>query len=136
METITMYHDISVFYVKKNTSSLSLSEAYQELIKKVPFAKDRMYYGILVRESGCLCYRLAVEQLTRHEDKDLNLERHIIKRGIYLSSIVRNYLQDIMEIERVFQSMLLEPGLDNDENRVEWYFNGKDVACMLRLKQD
>ena len=136
METITMYHDIRVLYVKKNISSLSLPETYQELIKNVPFARDRMYYGIIVRENGSLCYRLALEQLTRNENRDLNLERHTIKRGIYLSSIVRNYLQDIMEIERVFQRLLLEPGLDNDENRVEWYFNGKDVACMLRLKQD
>ena len=131
-----MYHDIRVFYVKKNSSSLSLPEAYQELIKNVPFAGDRMYYGIIVRENGCLCYRLALEQLTRNESRDLNLEHHIIKRGTYLSSIVRNYLQDIMEIERVFQRLLLEPGLDNDENRVEWYFNGMDVACMLRLEQD
>ena len=130
-----MYHDIQVFYVKKNTSSLSLSESYQELIKNVPYARDRMYYGILVRDNGCLCYRLAVEQLTRNENRDLNLQLHTIKRGIYLSSIVRNYLQDIMEIERVFQRLQLEPGLDNDENRVEWYFNGMDVACMLRLHQ-
>ena len=136
METITMYHDIRVFYVKKNSSSLSLPEAYQELIQNVPFPGDRMYYGIIVRENGCLCYRLALEQLTRNESRDLNLEHHIIKRGTYLSSIVRNYLQDIMEIERVFQRLLLEPGLDNDENRVEWYFNGMDVACMLRLEQD
>ncbi len=136
METITMYHDIRVFYVKKNSSSLSLPQAYQELIKSVPFPGDRMYYGIIVRENGCLCYRLALEQLTRNESRDLNLEHHIIKRGTYLSSIVRNYLQDIMEIERVFQRLLLEPGLDNDENRVEWYFNGMDVACMLRMEQD
>ncbi|HEV7424557.1 MAG TPA: transcriptional regulator [Candidatus Paceibacterota bacterium] len=136
METITMYHDIRVFYVKRNTSSMSLPEAYQELIKNVPFAWDRMYYGILVRENGCLCYRLAVEQLTRNENRDLNLDCHVIKRGVYLSCIVRNYLQDIMEIERVFQRLLLEPGLDNDENRVEWYFNETDVACMLRLEQD
>ena len=135
METITIYQDIRVFYVKKNSSSLSLPEAYQELIKNVPFPRDRMYYGIIVREKGCLCYRLAVEQLTHSEARDLNLELHIIKRGIYLSSIVRNNLQDIMEIERVFQRMLLEPGLDNDENRVEWYFNGNDVAYLLRLKQ-
>jgi hypothetical protein len=136
METITMYHDIQVFYVKKNTSSVSLPEAYQELIKNVPFARDRMYYGIIVRENGTLCYRLAVEQLTRNENIDLNMERHIIKRGVYLSSIVRDYLQDITEIERVFRRLLLEPGLDNGENRVEWYFSGKDMACMLPLKQD
>ncbi len=130
-----MYHDIRVFYVKKNTSSTSLPEVYQELIKNVPFAGDRMYYGILVRENGCLCYRLAVEQLTRNENRELNLERHIIKRGIYLSYIVRNYLQDIMKIEHAFQLLLSEPDLDNDETRVEWYFNGTDVACMLRLNQ-
>ena len=131
-----MYHDIRVFYVKKNTSSVSLPVAYQELIKNVPFARDRMYYGILIRENGCLCYRLAVEQLTRNENRDLNLELHIIKRGIYISSIVRNYLQDIMQIERAFQRLISEPGLDNDENRVEWYFNGTDVACMIRLEQE
>ncbi|HEX3079103.1 MAG TPA: hypothetical protein VHQ04_01510 [Puia sp.] len=95
-----------------------------------------MHYGIVIRENGRLCYRLAVEQLTRIETRDSNLELHVIKRGIYLSSIVRNYLQDLMEIERVFQRLLLEPGLDNDDSRVEWYFNGRDVACMLRLKQD
>ena len=134
METITMYHDIRVYYVKKNTSSISLPEAYQELIKNIPFARERMYYGILVPRNGCLCYRLAVEQLTINENRDLNLALHIIKRGVYISSIVRNYLQDIMEIERVFQRLLSEPGLDGDENRVEWYFNGKDVACMIRLK--
>ena len=77
-----------------------------------------------------------MEQLTRNENRDINLERYIIKRGIYLSSVVRNYLQDIMEIERAFQRLLLEPSLSNDENRIEWYFNGMDVACILRLNQD
>ncbi len=115
-----MYHDIRVFYVKKNISSSDLPEAYQELIKNVPFARDIMY-------------RLAVEQLTRHENRELNLESHTIKRGIYRSAIVRNYLQDIMEIERVFQRLRLEPGVDNEENRIEWYLNGMDVACMIRL---
>ena len=131
-----MYHDIRVFYVKKNTSSLSLPHVYNELIKNVPFARDRMYYGILVPENGCLCYRLGVEQLTRNENRDLNLELHVIKRGVYLSAIVRNYLQDVREIERTFQRLLLETDLDDDENRVEWYFNEKDMACMLLLKQD
>jgi len=108
-----MFHDIQVFYVKKNTSSLSLPQVYQELIQNVPFACGRMYYGILVPENGCLCYRLAVEQLSRYENRDLNLELYIIKRGIYLSAIVRNYLQNIKEIENVFQSLRLEPGLDD-----------------------
>lgn len=103
--------------------------------KNVPFAGDRMCYGIHVRENGCLRYRLALEQLNRNENRDLKLELHTIKRGVFLSAIVRNYLQDIMKIERVFQHLLLEPGLDDDENRAEWYFNGKDVACMIRLKQ-
>jgi hypothetical protein len=136
METITIYHDIRVLYVKKNTSSLSIPEAYDELIKNVPFAQHRMYYGIIVQENESVCFRLAVEQLTRNENRDLNLELYTIKRGVYVSSIVRNYLRDIMQIEHAFQRLLLEPGLDNDESRVEWYFNGKDVACMLRVKQD
>ena len=130
-----MYHDIRVFYVKKNSSSISLPEEHQELIKKVPFARDGMHYGIVIRENGCRCYRLAVEQLTRMENRDSDLELHVIKRGTYLSSIVRNYLENLMEIERVFQRLLLEAGLDNDESRVEWYFNGTDVACMLPLNE-
>jgi hypothetical protein len=136
METITLYHDIRVFYVKDKTHSLSLPEIYQDLIKNVPFARDRMYYGIVTDEQGCYRHRLAVEQLTRNEGRELNLELHIIRRGIYLSSIIRNYQQNVTEIERVFQRLRLEAGQDQYECRVEWYFNATDVACMLRLKQD
>jgi hypothetical protein len=136
METITMYHDIRVFYVRTPAAYLSIPDAYQELIKTIPFAKDRMYYGIISYENGCGRYRLAVEQLTQHEGRELNLELHVIKRGVYLSSIVRNYLQDITEIERTFERLLSQTGQYDHQNRVEWYFNGKDVACMVRLKKE
>ncbi len=136
METITLYHDIKVFYVKTNTVSRSIPEAYQELITHVPYARDRMYYGITVYENGCACYRLGVEQLTQNEGRELNLALHVIKRGVYLSAIVRNYLEDIVKIDRVFQHMMTQPILTEDKNKIEWYFNGSDVACMLRLKQD
>jgi hypothetical protein len=45
------------------------------------------------------------------------------KNGVFISSIVRNYLQVIREVETVLQNMLMESGRNESENRAEWNFN-------------
>jgi hypothetical protein len=44
-------------------------------------------------------------------------------------------MKDIQSIERAFKRLLSYPGIDPQAYCVEWYLDGKDVRCMVRLKE-
>ncbi len=51
-----------------------------------------------------------------------------------MSITINDYAKDIMSIDRAFKELLALPDLDPQGYCVEWYYNEKDVKCMIRLK--
>ena len=133
METITLDNDITVFYINATSFPGGIMDAHEKLHALVPFSTDRRYFGISRPENGVIVYRAAAEEITPGEAKQFNCETLILKKGKYICLTVIDYAKDLQSIERSFEKLLAYPGIDPQGYCVEWYMNGKDVKCMVRL---
>ncbi len=133
METITLDHDIKVFYTTAKSFPDGIMDAYGELFKFVPPSSGRIYYGLSRPENGGVIYKAAVEETYPGEAEKFNLKTLIIKKGNYISSVLTDWMKDTTQIGRVFTELIAQPGLDPEGYCVEWYFSEKDVRCMVRL---
>lgn len=135
MEKTKFDKDIKVFYVNAKSFPEGIQEAHQKLHSLITFSKDRKYFGVSRPEQGGgIVYRAAAEELEPGEAEKLHLETLVLKKGEYVSIIIKDFAKDIMSIDRAFKELLALPDLDPQGYCVEWYYNEKDVNCMIRLK--
>ena len=135
MEKIRIEKDIQVFYVTAKSFPEGIQEAHQKLHALIPFSTDRKYFGVSRPEQGMgIVYRAAAEELEQGEAERFKLETLVLKKGDYMSITIKDYAKDIMSIDRAFKELLALPDLDPQGYCVEWYYHGKDVRCMIRLK--
>ncbi len=130
----TLNNDIKVFYIAAKSFPDGIMDAHQRLHTLVPFSMGRKYFGISRPENGVIVYKAAAEELHEGEAEELNCNTMIIENGNYISILVTDYLKDIPLIDAAFKELLKQPELDPNGYCVEWYFNEKDVTCMIRLK--
>ncbi len=135
METITIDNNIKVFYVTAKSFPDGIMEAHEKLHALVPFLTNRKYFGISRPENSAIVYKAASEEINPGEAEKLNLDTLVLKKGKYISLSINDYMKGIQSIDRAFKKLLLYPGLDPQGYCVEWYQNGKDVKCMIRLKE-
>lgn len=134
MDTILFGQDITVFYKTARSFPDGILEAHESLHKLIPFSTQRKYFGLSRPENGGdIIYRAAVEEITPGEGGQLHCETLVLKKGTYKAIVVPDYLNDLQSIDRAFQQLLAERGLDPEGYCVEWYTSDKDVTCMIRL---
>jgi len=135
MDTITLENDIKVFCMQAKNFPEGIMDAFNALKALSPATETRTYYGISRPEKGIIMYKAAVEEFHDGEAEKLGLERFIIRKGRYISSTIQDYMKNTGDIGKTFQSILSRQDLDPDGYCVEWYFNNKDVRCMVRLNE-
>lgn len=136
METIIQDKDIKVFYIQATSFPEGALPAHEKLHTIVPFSKERKYFGISRPENNMdIVYKAATEETFHGEAEQYDCKTLILKKGKYISMIVKNYTADIASIGKAFDKLLKQPDLDPQGYCVEWYLSEKDVQCMVRLKQ-
>jgi hypothetical protein len=83
-------------------------------------------------EDGNIVYRAAAE-LRPGEGSKFQSDTMVIKKGNYISTTVKDYMKDLLQIGKAFNELLLHTDLDPHGFCVEWYVNDKEVICMVRL---
>jgi len=142
METITLDHNINVFYITAKSFPDDIMNAHKALYELTPFSANRNYFGISRPEDGAIVYKAAAEEINQGEAKKLKCDMLVLKKGNYISLTVVDYMKDVQSIDRAFKKLLSWPGLDPYGYCVEWYsptgnagLNARDVKCMIRLKE-
>jgi hypothetical protein len=133
METTIQDKDISVFYITAKSFPDGVLEAHQKLHSLVPFPTARKYFGVSRPENGVITYKAAAEELSPGEGAKLNCETLVLKKGKYIGRTIHDFMKDTSSIGKTFQEILQLPGIDPEGYCVEWYFNDKDIRCMVRL---
>lgn len=135
MEPYTVAHDIEVFYVKATSFPEGIKPAFDQLLGLLPNMNGRRRYGISRPEGGHeIVYRAAVAAQSPGEGANYGLDSFIIRKGVYMSEILKDYEQHLQEVSPTFDRLLQTPGLDPQGYCLEDYFNEKDVRCMVPLK--
>lgn len=133
METITLDHDIKVIYVTATSFPDGVMVAFDKLYAFMPPDGSRRIFGISRPENGVITYRAGAEETTDGETEKLGCDSMVLKSGKYLAVTIRDFMKNIPAIGAAFQQILSQPGIDPNGYCVEWYLNGEDVQCMVRL---
>ncbi|MEQ2526732.1 transcriptional regulator [Robertmurraya yapensis] len=134
METVVIEQDIKVLYVTAVSFPEGIEAAHERLHEIIPYSKERRYFGLSRPENGLIVYRAAAEQF--EQEKDINCESLIIKKGKYRTITVPNYKNDLQKITKVFDELISYSDIDPNGYCVEWYVGNEDMKCMVRLKDD
>lgn len=134
METISVIEDITVMYVTATSFPDGIMEAHEKIHAMLPVLSARKFYGVSRPENKVIVYRAAVEVLHPNEPATFQLETLMLKKGNYISQLIKDYTKDVQSIGNAFDELLSHPYLDPQGYCVEWYLdNNKDVQCMIRL---
>ncbi len=135
METYTFDHDIIVFCLTAKSFPAGLPEVYDKLHSLYPPGNGRTYFGISYPDGkGSIVYKAAVQLNGQDEEPTDAFETFVIRKGTYLAKDIRNFMDDTTQIGRVFQEMIVQPGIDPKGYCLEMYLNPTDVRCMVPLK--
>lgn len=135
MKTLfTLQQDIHTGCLKASSFPDGVLAAHEQLHQLVPPAPGRRSFGLSRPDhTRSILYWAAAEELQEGETASWGLETFLLKKGVYASVLIRNYMQDIPAIGHAFREILQEPDLDPDGICIEWYLNDTDVQCMVRL---
>jgi hypothetical protein len=135
MEDYLIDEDIKVMYVTASSFPEGVEAAHQTLHSLLSGDDKRGYFGISRPEANHgIIYKAAAEELKPGEAETLGLETFVIKKGIYASELITDFMSDIPSIGRTFQKLLAQPGLDPNGYCLEIYIKNKDVRCLVGLK--
>jgi hypothetical protein len=135
METITIDHDIKIFYVNAESYPEGILDAHKKLHALVPFSSKRRYFGVSRPENnGKIVYRAAAEELEKGEAEKFGCKSLILKKGKYICETVEDFVKYPNAIETTFQKLLSHPDIDPEGYCVELYSNDRSMKCMVRLK--
>jgi hypothetical protein len=126
--------DITTLCVTAESFPEGVLAAHQKLHTLVEYSPTRKYFGISYPIGpGKILYQAATEMAPDEDADALDCDVFFIKKGEYLSVLLRNFREDIPGIGRTFQLLLQDPGIDPNGYCLEWYLNEQDVQCMVRL---
>jgi hypothetical protein len=134
METYQLDRDIEVFRLKASSFPDGVLAAHQTLHAKVPYSDKRNYFGISRPENGAIAYWAAAEELEKGELEKYGYEPFVIRKGTYISIIIKDFMKDIQSIGKAFETLTNQSGIDPQGYCIEWYMGQKEVRCMVRLK--
>jgi hypothetical protein len=136
METIILQEDIKVFYITAKSFPNDILDAHKELHRIIPFSKERRYFGVSRPEQGIIVYKAAVEELEEDKEIHYNCQSLVIGKGKYRCITILNFMKDPQSIGKAFEELISYSDLDPFGYCIEWYFNDKDVKCLVKTSHN
>ena len=134
METFILDTDINVLCVTAKSFPDGIMEAFDELHSFVPFTESRRLFVISrPNKLGVIVYKAAFEELHQGEPEKFGCESFVIQHGKYIYVDRTDYAKDMQSIGEAFHLLISQPNIDSNGYCLEWYLNGKDVRCMVRI---
>ena len=128
--------DITVLCKTATSFPDGIQKAHKDLHSLLSSSDQRTFYGISHAESnGNIIYKAAAEQVNEGEAEKLDLETFTIRRGKYISEVLRDWRKDEMSVARTFNTLISDPRIDKKGYCLEIYFNENDMRCLVPLDQ-
>jgi hypothetical protein len=124
--------DLKVFCVRAVKFPNDIGQAFGTLIKLLPTIDGRIFFGVSYQDlNNEMIYNAAVLEDFDGEGKIYGCETFTIKKGEYLSEMLKGWKKNEASIGLTFRKMS-EMRNDTVFPCVEWY-QGEDVLCMVRI---
>ena len=136
MEKINLEQDIKVLCVKAASFPEDALNAHQKLHALLSRKDKRNYFGISAPDiKGKIIYKAAAEIIDPNEVSELGLEVFIIRKGMYYTVTINDFINCIDKIGSTFQDIISKKDIDPEGCCIEWYFNDRDVRCMVKINE-
>ena len=76
----------------------------------------------------------AAKELYAGEGAKLGLETFIIRKGEFISMLLKDWRKEERLVEKTFRTLLADPDIDPKGYCLEMYLNENDMLCMVRLR--
>ena len=134
MEKYELVQDINVAYVQATSFPEGIKAAFEKLESLIPPEENRRIFGLSWPDkNGKIMYKAAVEENYMCEGKNYGLNSFVIKKGNYISELVKNYGTDLSQIGETFRRLLKHSEIDTKGYCLEWYEGAGDVLCLVKL---
>lgn len=134
MENYILAKDITLLFVEADSFPQGIATAHEKLRGLLPDWKQRQFFGLSQPDQkGVIEYKAGVEEKFPGEAKALNCETLILKKGNYISGLVKDFTKNPKSIGEFFQTLIHQPGIDPQGYCVEMYLGEEDVRCMVRM---
>jgi hypothetical protein len=111
-------------------------KAHQILHQIYPSSEGRHFFGISRPVNGEIEYKAAVSLAPGEQPVTDRFERFVIKKGLFLSSTIHNFMDNIPSIQKTFEHLVKDPRVDHDGYCLEEYPDEKNMICMVTLDDD
>jgi len=126
--------DITVLCLTASSFPSGVQMVHKKLHSLFPTTERRTFYGISYSDkNGNIIYRAATDQLNEGEAAQLNLETFTIRKGKYISEVLKDWRKDEMSVGKTFKNLLSDPRIDKKGYCVEIYLNETDMRCLVPL---
>lgn len=123
---------MKVFCVRAKSFPNEIGQAFGTLINLLPTIEGRTFFGVSYQgKNQDMVYNAAVLESFEGEGKIYGCETFTIKKGEYLSEMLKGWKKNEASIGLTFKRMS-EVRNDTVFPCVEWY-QGEDVLCMVRI---
>ncbi len=134
MEVYKLKQDMKVFCVRAKSFPNDIGKAFGALINLLPTLEGRTFFGISYQDKNHdMIYNAAVLESFEGEADKYGCESFIIKKGEYLSEMLKGWKKNEASIGITFSKMA-NVRTDTVFPCVEWY-QGDDVLCMVRIEE-
>ncbi|WP_411824588.1 hypothetical protein [Leptospira sp. 'Mane'] len=135
MDKFNLEKDIEVCCITATSFPEGVMDAHEKAHSLFPVSNQRRYFGISSpNPRGIIIYKAAVEKLENDQKEKTDYESFVIKKGDYISVVIKDYMKDIQKVETTFQKLISRDDIDPNGYCLEWYLNDNDMRCMVRLK--
>jgi hypothetical protein len=134
MEKYFIENDIKVICETAETFPNDVMKAHQALHSKLSSGDKRRFFGISRPEENYkIIYKAAAEVLPSDDINALGGETFVIKKGVYISEFIPNFMSNVSQINITFQELLKDPQIDPNGYCLEIYEGETDVRCLVGL---
>ncbi len=134
MEIQILGRDLRVFYKEVKNFPEGVAATFHALENLHPSICERTFFGISHEQKNRMpVYWAAVEERYQGEGAYYGCETFVIARGIYLTETIPDFMQNIASIPNALCVLMSDPRRDLNFPCVEWYKNGREMTCMIKL---
>jgi predicted transcriptional regulator YdeE len=135
IEIFELEKDIILFYVEADSFPEGIGKAWDKLHSIVKEKNGRKFYGISFgSKDNRIIYRAATEEIYPGEAEKYKCDTFTLKKGQYKSRTVKDFMNNLGEIPKIFEQLKKEPDIDPQGYCAEIYEDDSELKCMIKLK--
>jgi hypothetical protein len=135
MEAYTIPQDIHTVYVQATSFPQGVKAAHEKLRATVPDSDGRRFFGIShPNEKWEIIYQAVAEELHPGEAASFGLETFTIRKGSYISEVLKDWMKQEGKIKEIFEKLLAHSDTSRNGYCLEEYLNETDMRLMVVLE--